>query len=50
MGNSTDILGSVPRPQLDGYLDYGGSVYGNDTHYPSGLVQFFNITEWVGLQ
>ena len=49
MGNSSDVLSLVPKPQLDGYLDYGGSAYGNGTHSPSGVVEFFNATEWAGL-
>ncbi|KFX92497.1 hypothetical protein V490_05364 [Pseudogymnoascus sp. VKM F-3557] len=46
MGNASDVLSLVPRPQLEGFLEYGGSAYGNATHYPSGLVDSFNTTEW----
>lgn len=35
MGNETDIKKGVPLAHLQGYLDFGGSVYGNDTHDPS---------------
>ena len=33
MGNETEIL-NVPYEHIQGYLDYGGSVNGNDTHDP----------------
>ena len=39
VGNKTDLL-SVPRPLVDGYLTFGGSVMGNQTHDPEG-VQFY---------
>jgi hypothetical protein len=32
-GNADDIL-RLPRPMVQGYLTYGGSVYGNLTHWP----------------
>jgi hypothetical protein len=32
-GNTDDIL-RLPRPMVQGYLTYGGSVYGNLTHWP----------------
>ncbi|KAI9827283.1 MAG: hypothetical protein M1832_005421 [Thelocarpon impressellum] len=38
-GNSTDIL-KVPKPMVQSYLTYGGSVMGNRTHAPEG-VKFF---------
>jgi L-ascorbate oxidase len=34
MGNETEVLDKVPRPQVEGYLAYGGNVYGNATHWP----------------
>lgn len=33
MGNETEIM-SVPWDHVKGYLGYGGSVNGNDTHDP----------------
>jgi hypothetical protein len=33
-GNIEDILEEIPQPYIDGYLQYGGSAYGNDTYDP----------------
>ena len=33
MGNQSELL-KVPYPDVTGYLDYGGSVYGNDSYSP----------------
>lgn len=33
-GNATDILREIPHPYIEGYLDYGGSAYGNDSYDP----------------
>jgi len=33
MGNETEVL-TVPIEHIHGYLNYGGSVNGNDTHDP----------------
>ena len=33
MGNETEIM-TVPIEHIQGYLQYGGSVNGNDTHDP----------------
>ncbi|RYP35501.1 hypothetical protein DL767_003755 [Monosporascus sp. MG133] len=33
-GSATDILTEIPHPYVDGYLEYGGSAYGNDTYDP----------------
>ena len=38
MGNESQILG-VPWQHVQGYLEFGGSVYGNETHAP-GVVHF----------
>lgn len=35
-GDAQDIL-SVPKPEVDGYLTYGGDVYGNSSHAPRVL-------------
>lgn len=35
MGNSSEVLGRVPTPEVEGYLTYGGDVFGNETHYPN---------------
>ncbi|KAH8602471.1 Cupredoxin [Bisporella sp. PMI_857] len=32
MGNDTELLGNLP--EVDGYLTYGGDVYGNKKHWP----------------
>jgi len=45
MGNSTEVLGKVPYPEVTGYLDYGGSVMGNETHPPE-VVEYFNYDVW----
>jgi len=33
MGNETEIL-NIPYDHIQGYLEYGGSANGNDTHDP----------------
>ncbi|KAF2117913.1 Cupredoxin [Lophiotrema nucula] len=33
-GNASEITGRVPEPYVAGYLDYGGSAYGNATYDP----------------
>jgi len=38
MGNQTELL-TIDKPDVEGYLTYGGSVYGNESHYPE-VVQF----------
>jgi len=44
MGNSTEVLREVPRPDVEGYLTYGGSVVGNQSHWPE-VVEFFD--QWA---
>lgn len=34
-GNSTEVLTKVPTPEVEGYLTYGGSVYGNESFWPT---------------
>jgi L-ascorbate oxidase len=38
-GNETELLGRVGYPEVNGYLSYGGDVYGNETHAPE-MVHF----------
>lgn len=34
-GNASSILAKFPAPPyINGYLDYGGDAYGNDTYDP----------------
>ncbi|KAI4593308.1 hypothetical protein KJ359_009839 [Pestalotiopsis sp. 9143b] len=33
-GNATEIMSEIPEPYLSGYLEYGGSAYGNDSYDP----------------
>jgi len=33
-GNASEIISRVPQPYVAGYLDYGGSAYGNATYDP----------------
>jgi L-ascorbate oxidase len=33
-GNATDITQKYPQPYVNGYLEYGGSAYGNSTYDP----------------
>ncbi|KAH8790942.1 putative laccase [Hyaloscypha sp. PMI_1271] len=40
MGNATEVLGKVPRPDVEGYLTYGGDVYGNESHWPTAVHYF----------
>lgn len=45
-GNETDILSKVPLPQVEGYLTFGGSVYGNATNDPV-MVAFQDANTWI---
>lgn len=45
MGNQTEVLSLIERPEVEGYLTYGGSVVGNETHPPE-VVDFFSIDDW----
>lgn len=38
-GDSEDIL-TVPEPMVEGYLTYGGSVYGDDDNAPQVIHWF----------
>lgn len=42
MGNETELLRNVPRPEVEGYLTYGGDVYGNESHWPT-LVHYSDL-------
>ncbi|ETS75598.1 hypothetical protein PFICI_12542 [Pestalotiopsis fici W106-1] len=33
-GNATEIMSEIPQPYINGYLEYGGSAYGNDSSDP----------------
>ncbi|KAK6332886.1 hypothetical protein TWF696_002905 [Orbilia brochopaga] len=33
-GNASEIVGRAPLPYVAGYLEFGGSAYGNDTYDP----------------
>ena len=33
-GNASEIINRAPQPYISGYLDYGGSAYGNATYDP----------------
>jgi L-ascorbate oxidase len=33
-GDAVDIIGRAPLPYVEGYLDYGGSAYGNESYDP----------------
>ncbi|KAH8817524.1 Cupredoxin, partial [Xylogone sp. PMI_703] len=46
MGNSQQVL-RLPYPEVKGYLNYGGDVYGNETHFPT--VIHFN-DDWANEQ
>jgi L-ascorbate oxidase len=39
MGNASEITGKF-EPYVAGYLDYGGSAYGNATYDPLVMHQF----------
>lgn len=45
-GNGTDIMGKVPYPQVEGYLEYGGSAFGNQTNDPV-MVAFQEAETWI---
>ena len=40
LGDAADIL-QKPRPDVEGYLTFGGNVYGNETHAPT-VMHFFD--------
>ena len=39
-GDATTILNALPHPYIAGYLEYGGSAYGNDSYDPMVLSYF----------
>lgn len=45
MGSETEVLGKVPTPEVEGYLAYGGDVYGNESHWPS-VIHFKDSPAW----
>jgi len=45
-GDAKDIL-AVPRPEVSGYLSFGGSAYGNSSHAPE-VVHFSDLNEANG--
>jgi L-ascorbate oxidase len=40
-GNATEIKSDIPEPYVNGYLEYGGSAYGNDSYDPL-VVSFYD--------
>jgi hypothetical protein len=44
-GDAVDIVGQYPQPYVSGYLDYGGSAYGNETYDPL-VNHFFPDNGW----
>ena len=46
MGNETEVLG-LAQPEVEGYLAYGGDVYGNESHSPT-VAHFFD--NWIDTQ
>ncbi|KFY73696.1 hypothetical protein V499_06224 [Pseudogymnoascus sp. VKM F-103] len=45
MGNQTEVLSLIDRPGVEGYLTFGGSVVGNETHPPE-VVEYFPLSDW----
>ena len=45
MGNQTEVLSLIDRPGVEGYITYGGSVVGNETHPPE-VVQYYDLDDW----
>jgi hypothetical protein len=45
MGNQTEVLTLIDSPEVEGYLTYGGSVVGNETHPPE-VVEGFFLSDW----
>jgi L-ascorbate oxidase len=43
-GDANDIIGQGPEPYVSGYLQYGGSAYGNATYDPL-VNQYFPETK-----
>lgn len=44
-GNQSELLGLVPEPEVNGYLAYGGDVYGTESH-PATVVHFQDYEDW----
>ena len=47
IGNAADIIKIPLQEQREGYLTYGGSVYGNDS-FPPSVYEYFNSTGSCG--
>lgn len=45
MGNASQVLGLIDRPGVEGYLEFGGSVVGNETTSPQ-VVEYFALDDW----
>lgn len=45
-GNHSDVTKAVGQPEYNGYLDFGGSVVGNDAHWPE-VVQSDQYQVWA---
>ncbi|KFY69356.1 hypothetical protein V496_00291 [Pseudogymnoascus sp. VKM F-4515 (FW-2607)] len=45
MGNQTEVLSLIDTPDVEGYLTFGGSVVGNETHPPE-VVEYFPLSDW----
>lgn len=41
-GNAAQITHEIPQPYVAGYLEYGGSAYGNDSYDPLVLPFYDN--------
>lgn len=39
-GDALSILREIPEPYIAGYLNYGGSAYGNDSYDPLVLTYY----------
>lgn len=45
-GNSSEVLDRVPRPDVEGYLTYGGDVLGDENTWPS-VVEYMSAEDWT---
>lgn len=48
MGNESEVM-TLPQPEVEGYLTYGGSVLGDENTYPS-VVKFQSKDQWTQAQ
>ncbi|PBP16992.1 hypothetical protein BUE80_DR012251 [Diplocarpon rosae] len=49
MGTAEEVMGRVPRPDVEGYLTFGGDVVGDERHWPA-VVEGVAGAQWTNDQ